>query len=96
MPVAKAQSVFCRPSAKVDDEGEDNEADYGENFDGGENKFGFTIDGDRKNVEGDNDDDDDGDPSGDIDAVGFVPELDHDGGGRNFSTQRYGAGVPVL
>lgn len=43
VPVAKAEPVVGRPSAKVDDKGEEEKTDDRYELDTGEDKFGFSV-----------------------------------------------------
>lgn len=95
-PVAKTETVAVRPTAKVDDERKDDETDDGDDLDTGETEFGFTIDGDREDVQADDENDNDRDPRGDVDTHSSMPELYDDGGGRDFSTEGDCRLIPIL
>ena len=46
------------PSAKINNEGEEQKTNDRDDFDGGETEFGFTVDGYGKDVEANDQDDD--------------------------------------
>ena len=87
---------MSRPSTKIDDQGHEEQSDNRDDFDTGEHEFRFAVDLDSEDVEAEDDDDDDGDPCGDIDTLGAVPELDDDGSGRDFGAECDGGLVPIL
>ena len=59
VPVAKSQAVAGWSSSKIDDEGENDEAYDGDDFDTGKTEFGLSIDRDGEDVEADDKDNDD-------------------------------------
>lgn len=95
-PVVETKARLAWNTAEVDDEGEDEKADDGDDLDGGKDEFGFSIDGDGEDVETEDQNNDDGDPSGDIGVPGALPKLDDGGSSGNFGAQGNGAGIPVV
>ena len=96
LPVPETKTVVSRPSTKIDDQGHEEQSDNRDDLDTGEHEFRFAVDLDGEDVEAEDDDDDDGDPCGDIDPLGAVPELDDDGSGRDFGAEGDGGLVPIL
>ena len=92
-PVAESQSIALGAAAKVDDEGQNEQSNDGNDLDTCKDKFGFAVYTNRENVQTDDEDDDDRDPCGEIDGV--IPIFDQDRGGSDFSTERDRALVPV-
>ena len=74
-PVTKSESVTRWPSSKVNNEGKDDESNDRDDFDTRENKFGLTVNGDSKYVQGHNHSDDYRDPGGYVNVHSTVPEL---------------------
>jgi hypothetical protein len=73
-PVAESQSIPLGAAAKVDDEGQNEQSNDGNDLDTCKYEFGFTIDTNRENVQADDENDDDRDPRGEIDGV--IPVFD--------------------
>lgn len=95
-PKPEAETGVVRSSSKVNNESHYQQPNYGDDFDSCEDKFGFTINGDGKNVEENNENDDDRYPSSNIDVVCTRPELDDDRGGGYFSAEGDYGSIPVL
>ena len=87
---------MCRRTSQVHAECHYQEPHNGDDLGTGENEFGFTIDGNGEDVQANDEDDDDGDPRGDVDSDGALPELDDERCGRDFGAESDGAGIPVL
>ena len=62
-------------SAKVDDESEDEQADYGDNLDTRKDEFGFTIYGDGEYIEANHKYKNKRYPCRHIDPLSSIPEL---------------------
>ena len=84
------------PTAKVEDEGEEQEANDSNDLDRSEAELGLSINGHSENVQADNDDDDDGNPGGNVDTFGSMPELDDSRRRRDFGAESDGARIPVV
>jgi hypothetical protein len=91
----EAEQLVLGPAAEVEDEGHDQQADDGQDLDGGEDELRLAVYPDREDVEADDEDDDDCDPEGD-EVVVFAPVRYHQAGGRYLGAQRDGARVPVV
>lgn len=77
LPVTKSETIVARRTAEINDESDKKQANNSNDLDTGENELGFTIDGDCKDVQADDEHDDDRDPGSLIDLV--VPETNNDG-----------------
>lgn len=80
LPVPEADAVAGRTAAEVDDEGEQQQADDGDDLDTGEDELSLAVDRDGPDVEEDDDGDDQADPCSDVDVLRAGPVLDDDGG----------------
>ena len=85
-----------RSTSQIDDDGEDEQANDGDEFNAGEAELSFTIDGDSEDVEGDDDADDEGYPGGDINAFGALPILDYHGCSGDLGAYGDGSLIPAL
>jgi len=84
------------PTAKVEDEGEEQKANNSDDLDGGKAELGLSINGHSENVQANDDDNDDGNPGRNVDIVGSMPELDDSRSCRDFGAESDGAGIPVV
>ena len=96
LPVSEAKSVVVWSTAKINNESHDQQTNDGDDLDGSEDKFGFTVDLDGENVQADDESDDESDPDCDTDVIRTLPVLDDDGGSRDFGTESNCRIVPVL
>ena len=78
LPEAESQTVVLGSTAKIDDEGQEQEANNRYYLDTGEDEFGFTIDLDGEDIQADNHNDDYRDPGSNVDISGTLPVLDDD------------------
>lgn len=96
LPVSESEPVVGWRSAEVDDKGKEQEADDRDDLDGREDELGLTVDRHSEDVQADDKHHDEGDPGGNVDVLGSLPELDDGRGGRDLSAQSEGVGVPVV
>ena len=68
MPSCRPKVSSCGSSAAVDYNSQDNEANYRNDFDDGEDEFGFTVAPDAGKINCNNNDKEDGNENADIDA----------------------------
>ena len=96
LPVPESQAIVRRPSAKVEDQSQQEQTDDGDDLDASEAEFGFTIDRHGEDVEAHDHNDDDGNPCGNVDVLGTRPELDDDGRRGNLGAECDGTRIPIL
>jgi hypothetical protein len=76
-------------TSKIEDNGQDQKTDDGEDLDASKQELSLTVDLDGENVKADDTNQDDGNPNSRVDAVG--PEVDNESSGRNFDTKSDGS-----
>ncbi len=96
LPVAETPTIVIGSTTEPDDDTSDEKTNNGDDLDGGENELGFTVDGDGKDVQADDEDEDERNPDSWVVLSFCVPELDQKSGGGDFSTESNGAVVPVV
>jgi hypothetical protein len=79
-----------------DNKRDNQQAKNSDDLDTGEDEFGFSVDANSKDIQGEDNEDDDGDPDGGVDLLLGIPERDQNGGSRYFSTQSDGTLIPVV
>ena len=94
VPVAEPQSIVGWPTAKIDNQGEDKQAQYRDDFDTGENELSFPVDRHDEDVEADDQHLNKSDPCRWSDLV--IPELNNDSSCRNLSAELQGVRIPVV
>ena len=95
-PILETQSVLSWHAADVNDQGQDQQADQRDDLDRCKDELGFSVDGDSKDVQAEDEDDDDTDPRRHIDVLCSMPELNDGRGRRNLGTLRDGRVVPIV
>ncbi len=85
-----------RPTAKVENESQQQQAHDGDNLDAREAEFGFSVNRHGEDVEADHEDDDDDNPCGNVDMLRTRPELDDHGRRGDFGAESYRRRVPIL
>ena len=94
IPVSEPESALVRRATQIDDQRKEQQTDNRDDLDTGENELGFAVNGDGEDVEAHNHDQDDRDPRCWCDRR--VPELNHNGRGRDFGAERQSVRVPVV
>lgn len=94
VPVFETNDLARRSTTGRDDDTEDDQTDNGEDLDGGEPEFGFTVGTGTEEVDKDDDEETDGDPDTIVDFGG--PVVDQDGSGGKFGGENDGPVVPVV
>jgi hypothetical protein len=83
-------------ATKINNECHDEKTNDCNNLNTGKYELGFSVDGNCKDIETNDNDDDDRDPRGDIDISCSFPKLDDNGSSRNLGAEGDGGIVPVL
>jgi hypothetical protein len=82
-----------RRTSPEENETQDEKTDHQNNLCARKPEFGFSIEANGKEIEGNNDDQHDGDPNGNVNIVG--PVVDDQTGGCDFVGDQDSKGVPV-